>query len=97
MFNNNYGVSATQDYDWTQIDGIYTTSMSQMTTEEIANASSYYYKYLVDENAGTYELVKSFAVPYSSFISSVQEIGDTIVVDSGAKVSLVNIHKMELC
>lgn len=83
MFNNNYCVSATQDYDWTQIDGIYTTSMSQMTTEEIANASSYYYKYLVDENAGTYELVKSFAVPYSSFISSVQEIGDTIVVDSG--------------
>lgn len=85
MFNNNYGVSATQDYDWTQIDGIYTTSMSQMTTEEIANASSYYYKYLVDENAGTYELVKSFAVPYSSFISSVQEIGDTIVVDSGGQ------------
>ena len=85
MFNNNYGVSATQDYDWTQIDGIYTTSMSQMTAEEIANASSYYYKYLVDENAGTYELVKSFAVPYSSFISSVQEIGDTIVVDSGGQ------------
>ena len=85
MFNNNYGVSATQDYDWTQIDGIYTTSMSQMTTEEIENASSYYYKYLVDENAGTYELVKSFAVPYSSFISSVQEIGDTIVVDSGGQ------------
>lgn len=85
MFNNNYGISATQDYDWTQIDGIYTTSMSQMTTEEIANASSYYYKYLVDENAGTYELVKSFAVPYSSFISSVQEIGDTIVVDSGGQ------------
>lgn len=85
MFNNNYGVSATQDYDWTQIDGIYTTSMSQMTTEEIANASSYYYKYLVDENASTYELVKSFAVPYSSFISSVQEIGDTIVVDSGGQ------------
>ena len=85
MFNNNYDVSAIQDYDWTQIDGIYTTSMSQMTTEEIANASSYYYKYLVDENAGTYELVKSFAVPYSSFISSVQEIGDTIVVDSGGQ------------
>ena len=35
MFNNNYGVSATQDYDWTQIDGIYTTSMSQMTTEKL--------------------------------------------------------------
>lgn len=85
MFNNNYGVSAIQDYDWTQIDGIYTTSMSQMTAKEIANASSYYYKYLVDENAGTYELVKSFAVPYSSFISSVQEIGDTIVVDSGGQ------------
>ena len=83
MFNNNYGQSPTQTYDWTQIDGIQTKTNSNLSTTELAQASSYYYKYLVDENAGTYELVQSFAVPYSSHVSSVQELAGNIIVDSG--------------
>ena len=42
-----------------------------------------YYKYLVDENAGTYELVDSFDVPYSGYVSSVQDMEHNTVVDSG--------------
>lgn len=84
LFNNNYGQSTTQpDYDWTQISGIETKTVSAMSAEELAAANSYYYRYKVDENAGTYELETSFAVPYSSFVSSVQETGSTVIADSG--------------
>ncbi|MCI1936250.1 MAG: aryl-sulfate sulfotransferase [Bifidobacteriaceae bacterium] len=78
MFNNNYGSSNTRsDYSWTDnVSGIQTTYKS--------GTNSYYYKYLVDENAGTYKLVKSFKVPYSSIVSSAQEYSDgTTVIDSG--------------
>ena len=83
MFNNNYGSSNTRpDYDWaSHVDGI-ETSMS-------SDGSSKYYKYLVNENARTYELVNSFDVPFSPLVSSVQELsggtGNTILVDSGMK------------
>lgn len=84
MFNNNFSVSQTNPtYDWSQIVGSNHKNNFAMTKEEVANAHSCYYKYLVDEKAGTYSLVKSFDVPYSSHVSSVQEIGSNIVVDSG--------------
>lgn len=76
MFDNNFGYSKTRkDYDWTVNDGIQ-TSITEGTT-------SYYYQYLVDENEGTYTLVHSFEVPFSAYVSSVQNLGDHIVVDSG--------------
>ena len=76
MFNNNIGVSETRpDFDWSVIDGI--------QSEAVDGTTSYYYKYLVDETAGSYELVESFEVPYSGYVSSVQEIGDNVVADSG--------------
>lgn len=80
MFDNNYGLSNTRpDYDWaSNVEGIQ-TSFTKGT-------HSRYYKYLVDENAGTYKLVKSFNVPYSPIVSSTQELDDgTILVDSGTK------------
>ncbi len=55
------------------------------TQAEYNKTTSYYYKYLVDENAGTYTLVKSFKVPYSSIISSVEQYGNTIATDSGVQ------------
>lgn len=76
MFNNNIGVSETRpDFDWRVIDGI--------QSEAVDGTTSYYYKYLVDETAGSYELVERFEVPYSGYVSSVQEIGVNVVADSG--------------
>lgn len=48
-------------------------------------AISYYYKYLVDENAGTFSLVDSFEVPYSEDAGSAQEIGGNVVTCSGTQ------------
>jgi hypothetical protein len=80
MFDNNYGSSNTRpDYDWAR-------NVTGIQTSFTTGTHSYYYKYLVDENAGTYKLVSSFAVPYSSIVSSVEEYGDgTVIVDSGTK------------
>ncbi len=76
MFNNNIGVSETRpDFDWSVIDGI--------QSKAVDGTTSYYYKYLVDETTGSYELVDSFELPYSGYVSSVQEIGDNVVADSG--------------
>lgn len=76
LFNNNFGTSnSNPTYDWEQIDGIETS----MKEGEI----SYYYKYKVDENKGTYSLVQSFAVPYSAYVSSAQEYDGNIIIDSG--------------
>ncbi len=44
---------------------------------------SYYYRYLVDENAGTYQLVQEFGLPYSSIVSSTQHYKENIVTCSG--------------
>ena len=76
MFDNNFGYSKTRkDYDWTVNEGIQ-TSITEGTT-------SYYYQYLVDENEGTYTLANSFEVPFSAYVSSAQNLGDHIVVNSG--------------
>lgn len=76
LFNNNFGTSNSNPaYDWEQIDGI-ETSMKE-------GENSYYYKYKVDENKGTYSLVQSFAVPYSAYVSSAQEYDGNIIIDSG--------------
>ena len=80
MFDNNYGKSNTRpDYDWT-------ANVKGIQTSFATGTHSRYYKYLVDENARTYKLVKSFNVPYSPIVSSTQELGNgTVLVDSGTK------------
>lgn len=76
MFDNNFGYSKTRtDYDWTVNEGIQTSILEGTT--------SYYYQYLVDENESTYTLVNSFEVPFSAYVSSAQNLGNHIVVDSG--------------
>ena len=80
MFNNNIGISGgtTSDFDYASI-GL--TNTAGRTDED--GVYSYYYKYLVDENEGTFELVQSIAVPYSGYISSVQDVDGNVVADSG--------------
>lgn len=76
MFNNNYGISVTfKDYDWSTIEGIGTPGNPP--------EGSYFYEYLIDTNKGTYELVKSFLVPYSRIVASSQYYDDHIVICSG--------------
>ena len=78
MFDNNIGISETRpDYDW--------SSIGLKVSTAVDGKNSKYYKYLVDENEGTFELVDSFKVPYSGYVSSAQETGDNVLVDSGLK------------
>ena len=75
MFDNNIGISETRpDYDW--------SSIGLKVSSAVDGKNS---KYLVDENEGTFELVDSFKVPYSGYVSSAQETGDNVLVDSGLK------------
>lgn len=76
MFNNNIGYSETRlDFNWEDLD--------LTNTSGVKGDTSYYYKYLVDEKAGTFELVDSFEVTYSGYVSSVQDLNGHTIVDSG--------------
>ncbi|MDT2756333.1 aryl-sulfate sulfotransferase [Enterococcus asini] len=79
MFNNNSAVMDSR----TDLDMTPYLEAGAGTTDLDSTDNSYYYEYEVDEEAGTYKLVKEFAVPYSTFISSVQKLGTNYLVDSG--------------
>lgn len=82
MFNNNYCYSSTRsDYKW-QNDTNYTNAFFTMKS-----GTSYYYKYLVDENARTVSLVSSMPVAYSLYVSSSQELHGQLIADSGIQMS----------
>lgn len=73
MFDNNYSASRTRPFfDWSNYEG---------TGDYKNGEKSMYYKYLIDENEGTYELVKTIDLDYSSIVSSVQDLeeGNTVV------------------
>ena len=77
IYNNNYGNSTSYpNFDYTAINNV--------GTNDKAADSSYYYRYLVDETARTYELVDSFPVPYSKQLGSTQEVDGNRVICSGS-------------
>ena len=79
MFNNNIGVmNSRPDFDVQSISDELGTTLKKGTT-------SYYYCYLVNESAKTYELVDIFAVPYSGYVSSVQQYDGHLIVDVGGR------------
>lgn len=78
MYNNNNATISTRDYDY-ESDANYDGTYSGTKGEK-----SYYYQYLVDENAGTFTLTDSLPVTYSGYVSSVQQLGDHLLVDSGS-------------
>lgn len=51
------------------------------------SGTSYYYKYLVDENARTVSLVSSIQVAYSPYVSSSQELHGQLIADSGIQMN----------
>lgn len=79
LFNNNYGKMSTRsDYDWSNIEGVGTYQQG---------TCSYYYKYLVNENTGTYTLVDSIVLPYSAIVSSIEYYDGHIQTSSGKDLS----------
>lgn len=78
MFDNRYwSYDSRPDYQ-----GHVPEASSTSASGEEGDASEYR-KYLVDENAGTYELVDSFEVPYSAIVSNVQGQDSNLVINSG--------------
>lgn len=79
IFNNNYGNMATrQGYDWSNIEGVGTYKNG---------TNSYFYKYLVNENERTYQLIQSIALPYSPIVSSIEYYENHIQTSSGVDCS----------
>ncbi|MDV7756860.1 aryl-sulfate sulfotransferase [Liquorilactobacillus mali] len=77
LFNNNSGINTSRNtFSWSNYAGIGSVKSSKTSYSE-------YYKYLVNEKKGTYKLVNSFKVPYSSFVGSVQSKNGNVIVDSG--------------
>lgn len=75
MFNNNIGISTTvPNFSWSSI------GLKYSNPED--DGKSYYYKYKVDENKKTFELVDKFEVPFSAYMSSVQNYNESIIIDS---------------
>ena len=82
LYNNNLAVSTTRpDYDW-KSDSNYSNAYYSLK-----KGTSYYYKYKVDENSRTVELVSSIPVAYSGYVSSVQELNGNVIIDSGMAMS----------
>ena len=79
MFDNNYWANSTR----TGYTPPLPDTVGQALTEDESIVSHVYY-YLVDENAGTFQLAWSFDVPYSSVVSNAQLLeGGNYVVNSG--------------
>ena len=77
MFNNNSAVmSSRPNFSWDN----YPNTGSASTSDDYQSS---YYKYLVNENTGSYQLVQKISLPYSPFISSVQTKNTNVITDSG--------------
>lgn len=76
LFNNNSTI----------MDSRIDISLAEIA-DKTAGKNSKYMKYLVDEKTNSYKLVESFDVPYSAYVSSVQNYQNHIIVDSGQQAT----------
>lgn len=75
MYNNNFGSYRTRpDFDWSNYKGVGTYTEGD---------KSMYYLYEVNEKDNSYKLVKEIDLPYSSVVSSVQDVFNNYVTSSG--------------
>lgn len=75
MYNNNYqGARTRPKFNWENYPGT--------GTYEKGN-ESHYYKYLVDEEKKTYQLVDKVVLPYSSIVSSIEDFDNHYITSSG--------------
>ncbi|MFA9463218.1 MAG: aryl-sulfate sulfotransferase [Velocimicrobium sp.] len=91
-FLSQYGQSSlalsTIDEQYPSNETQYYLTMFDNNYKKKKTDTSYYYKYYVDETAGTYDLAKTFKIPYSTYESSVQEYAGNIIVNSGTDCSV---------
>lgn len=87
FYNNNNAVCDTRGYDYSSDDSY---SGTYSGTE---GGESYYYKYLIDENERTFELVERIPVVYSGYVSSVQQTGNNLLIDSGSAFTAVELDE----
>ncbi|BFQ95943.1 hypothetical protein SMUE_12190 [Enterococcus cecorum] len=76
LFNNNSTI----------MDSRIDISLAEIA-DKTAGKNSKYMKYLVDEKRNSYKLMESFDVPYSAYVSSVQNYQNHIIVDSGQQAT----------
>ncbi len=75
MYNNNFGSFRTRpDFDWSYFPGVGTYKNGE---------KSMYYLYEEKEKSRTYKLVKLINLPYSSIVSSIQNLQKNYVTSSG--------------
>ena len=74
--NNYYAMSSRDDFQVEVPEDVGTANMED-------GVDSHIYYYLVDEGAGTFTLVDSFDLPYSSLVSNAQWRGDSYTVNNG--------------
>ncbi len=91
-FISQYGQSTVTlspvDEQYPSNDSQYYLTMFNNNYNKEKAQTSYFYKFFVDELAGTYDLAKSFEVPYSTYESSIQEYAGNIIVNSGTDCSV---------
>lgn len=77
VYDNNYcAMSSRDDFQVEVPEDVGTANMED-------GVDSHVYYYLVDEGAGTFTLVDSFDLPYSSLVSNAQWRGDSYTVNNG--------------
>lgn len=75
LFNNNFTYSATRpEIDWSN----YTLAQGKKEDK-----NSYYYEYKINETEKTFELVESFPVPYSQYVSNIQKLDNHYIICPG--------------
>lgn len=78
IYDNNYfAMSSRDDFELEVPDEVSTSS----TVDDSANSHVYFYR--IDETQGTFTLMDSFDLPYSSLVSNAQWMGSTYVVNNG--------------
>lgn len=81
VFDNNLGAAESYPkFDWGKLGAAVVTDYSK-------GEHSFARRFTVDETARTYTLDEQFEVPFSGYVSSVQNVGDadSVLVDSGQK------------
>ena len=79
VFDNNFGAAESYPtFDWGKLGAAVVTDYSK-------GEHSFARRFTVNEAARTYELNEQIAVPFSGYVSSVQNVGDegSVLVDSG--------------